>query len=163
MLLYKPLYICVCTCVCACVCVCMCTSQRLEAGDLIFKLQMLSSELPSGEKNKYNSVKEKIANKYAAIESQLVDAFIDAQRSLDTKCMRQYALALQPFPRVRIHRAHASKLRRERRHLIISSFLSSPSVHSWPDPTLLREDELRMVMVVMTMEWRVETNSELSF
>ena len=61
---------------------------------------MLSSELPHGVKNKYKEVKERIAFKYAEIESQLVDAFIDAQRSLDTKRMRQYAQALAPFPLV---------------------------------------------------------------
>ncbi len=45
-------------------------------------------------------MKENIAAKYAELESQLVDAFIDAQRSLDTKRMRQYAQALSPFPLV---------------------------------------------------------------
>ena len=74
--------------------------QRLEAGDLIFKLHMLATELPQGEENQYGKVKEKIAEKYAEIESQLVDAFIDAQRSLDTRRMRQFAQALTPFPRV---------------------------------------------------------------
>jgi len=74
--------------------------QRLEAGDLIYKLHMLSTELPPGEENRYGQVKEKIAEKYAEIESQLVDAFIDAQRSLDTRRMRQFARALAPFPRV---------------------------------------------------------------
>ena len=61
---------------------------------------MLSSELPQGEKNKYMEVKEKIARKYVEIEAQLVDAFIDAHHSLDTKRMRQYAQALAPFPLV---------------------------------------------------------------
>lgn len=71
--------------------------RKLDAADLIFKLQTLSSELPTGEA-KYKEMKENITAKYAEIESHLVDAFIDAQRSLDTKRMRQYAQALSPFP-----------------------------------------------------------------
>ncbi len=48
----------------------------------------------------YKTLKKNIAEKYAEIESQLVDEFVKAQRSLDTKRMRQYAQALSPFNKV---------------------------------------------------------------
>jgi hypothetical protein len=49
---------------------------------------------------RYDSVRRNISDKYAEIEQQLVDEFIEAHRSLDVKRMKQYAGALQPFPYV---------------------------------------------------------------
>ena len=42
-------------------------------------------------------MRRNISDKYAEMEKQLVDAFIEAQSSLDTRRMKQYAGALQPF------------------------------------------------------------------
>lgn len=50
---------------------------------------------------RYNQVRRNISDKYAEIEKQLVDEFIEAQRSLDSRRMKQYAGALQPFGYVR--------------------------------------------------------------
>ena len=46
---------------------------------------------------RYETVRRNISEKYAEMEKQLVDAFIEAQSSLDTRRMKQYARALQPF------------------------------------------------------------------
>ena len=52
------------------------------------------------DSHRYDAVRRNITDKYAEIEQQLVDEFIEAHRSLDTKRMKQYAGALQVFPYV---------------------------------------------------------------
>ncbi len=78
---------------------------------------------------RYKAVKENIAAKYAELESQLVDAFIDAQRSLDTKRMRQYAQVLSPFPLVSADSSTTT-------HTYPSLPLSPPLPPSLPPPSL---------------------------
>ena len=45
----------------------------------------------------YGEVRKRISDKYAEIEYQLINEFIDAQMTLDTKRMKMYARALIPF------------------------------------------------------------------
>ena len=45
----------------------------------------------------YTEVRRRISDKYAEIENQLINEFIDAQMTLDTKRMKMYARALVPF------------------------------------------------------------------
>ena len=42
-------------------------------------------------------MRKRISDKYAEIENQLINEFIDAQMTLDTKRMKMYAHALVPF------------------------------------------------------------------
>ena len=46
---------------------------------------------------RYTEVRRRISDKYAEIENQLINEFIDAQMTLDTKRMKMYARALIPF------------------------------------------------------------------
>lgn len=46
---------------------------------------------------RYTEVRRRISDKYAEIENQLINEFIDAQMTLDTKRMKMYAHALVPF------------------------------------------------------------------
>ena len=51
-------------------------------------------------------MKGHISEKYADVEGTLVDEFIESHCALDTRRMKMYAKALQPFPYVRQQRVH---------------------------------------------------------
>lgn len=72
------------------------SSKKMEAADLVFKLHTLVGELP--DTDQYRKVKGHISEKYADVEGTLVDEFIESHCALDTRRMKMYAKALQPFP-----------------------------------------------------------------
>lgn len=49
---------------------------------------------------RYSEARRRISDKYAEIESGLIDEFVDAQKNLDTDRMKVYANALIPFTHV---------------------------------------------------------------
>ena len=73
-------------------------SQLTEAADLIYKLNALAAELPRTEE--LIAMRKNIADRYAQIESQLVDKFCEALDASDVKRMKLYASTLQHFPEV---------------------------------------------------------------
>eukprot|EP00731_Ephydatia_muelleri_P036541 Em0274g6a len=70
-------------------------SRRLQAAELISKLNNLAVELP--KTTKYDAIREHIRDRYTETEKQLVKGFMEAQNYLDVKRMKEYAQALQTF------------------------------------------------------------------
>jgi hypothetical protein len=70
-------------------------TRLTEAADLINKLNMLATELPKSEE--YHSMRQNIAERYAQIETQLVEKFCEALNTSDGKRMKIYANTLQNF------------------------------------------------------------------
>ena len=54
----------------------------------------------SPDVNRYAKVRRHIFTKYAETEQLLVNEFIESLRSLDSRRMKEYAVALQPFGKV---------------------------------------------------------------
>ena len=54
----------------------------------------------SPDVNRYAKVRGHIYAKYAETEQLLVNEFIESLRSLDSRRMKEYAVALQPFSKV---------------------------------------------------------------
>ena len=59
---------------------------------------------------RFRKVKSHISEKYADVEGTLVDEFIESHCALDTRRMKMYAKALQPFPYVSQQRVHKYSL-----------------------------------------------------
>ena len=49
---------------------------------------------------RYDAIREHIRDRYTETERQLVDGFMEAQKYLDVKRMKEYAQALQTFQKV---------------------------------------------------------------
>ena len=65
-----------------------------------FAISLALSLCASPDVNRYAKVRRHIFTKYAETEQLLVNEFIESLRSLDSRRMKEYAVALQPFGKV---------------------------------------------------------------
>lgn len=69
--------------------------QLQQAADIIQKLYLIALELPHGEK--FNSARNKIAEKYNHVEKELIEEFRTAHHDGDVKKMKKVASVLSNF------------------------------------------------------------------